>query len=40
MKAWAETLNVERENWRGKKYTPSSQLGSVFIVPGVLQWEG
>ena len=38
VRTW-ETVNVERENWRVKKYTPSYKLGSVFIVPGVLQWE-
>lgn len=39
VKAWGETLNVEKENVLGEKYTPQHKLATVFIVPGVLQWE-
>ena len=40
VKTWGETLNVEEVNTLGENYNPDFKLGSIFIVPGVFQWEG
>lgn len=37
-RAWAGIIDVERRTLLGLKY-PKNRLASIFIVPGVFQWE-